>query len=37
MTVTTFAQQTYCDRGPCGVNTKIYREGGNWVQEITAR
>jgi hypothetical protein len=29
------AQQLYCDRGPCGVNTRVYREGSNWVQEIT--
>jgi DUF4097 and DUF4098 domain-containing protein YvlB len=30
-----FAQSTYCDRGPCQVNVKIYRSGGMWMQEIT--
>jgi hypothetical protein len=35
MTAAAAAQQTYCERGPCGVNSKIYREGSSWVQEIT--
>jgi DUF4097 and DUF4098 domain-containing protein YvlB len=35
MTAGAMAQQTYCDRGPCGVSTRIYREGSNWVQEMT--
>ena len=29
------AQSTYCDRGPCQVNVKTYRQGSMWVQEIT--
>ncbi len=29
------AQSTYCDRGPCQVNVKMYRQGGTWVQEVT--
>jgi hypothetical protein len=29
------AQSTWCDRGPCQVNTKVFRDGNYWVEEIT--
>jgi DUF4097 and DUF4098 domain-containing protein YvlB len=29
------AQRINCDPGPCGINTKIYREANAWVEEST--